>query len=303
MGSGEESVETSSNWVDVSKIPSIGIDSYSTHDLRVALTQSGELNEGEGLDTAIEVSSSEGAVFYIPVRVEPIDLSESRSNGLWVGRVIVDKVNFVSDSDVTQSKVPKPVQHPFEFRIILHWNEEGEQRVVRLLKQAFEMWDSSKKQKIVVTEQDDAEKLVSEKRATPLRRIDSVVFSNREPILFNAAGIFGEELYSLSGEMNVEYDDDRNPFVHRYHPDHNNLDERYENVLPAGDESYSINREFKLKFTASPVNGALAPPGWGINTLGGHYEETITGAHKKSLVTSGIFLISKVSDAIYVSSE
>jgi hypothetical protein len=94
--------------------------------------------------------------------------------------------------------------------------------------------------------------------------------------------------------VNTDYRDPLNPFVHRYHPDHDNLDERFERTLPEGLESFSINRQVELQFSSTDLDN-LALAGWGDNQLGGIYRETITGAHKTPLYVSGTFRLYQAS--------
>ena len=64
-----------------------------------------------------------------------------------------------------------------------------------------------------------------------------------------------------------------NPFLHTYHPDHDNLDATFRNELPQGSESFSIIREITL---------VVQPPTDDFNSLvnasldlSGTYVETI----------------------------
>lgn len=59
-----------------------------------------------------------------------------------------------------------------------------------------------------------------------------------------------------------------NPFVHTYHPDHDNRDATFQNALPQGAESYTVVRDITLQVTP-PVDdfGSLTPAS---QTLGGY---------------------------------
>jgi hypothetical protein len=85
-----------------------------------------------------------------------------------------------------------------------------------------------------------------------------------------------------------------NPFVHTYHPDHDNLDARFEQQLGPGRESYNIARAITLNFQASLPG--LNEPSWGSTTLGGSYTETITGLRSTPITVSGSFILHRVSD-------
>ena len=100
---------------------------------------------------------------------------------------------------------------------------------------------------------------------------------------------------TLTRNIRIAYNDPTNPFVHAYHPDHDNKDARGA-PLPAGVESPDITRECTFVFTASPPAGSSATIGWGSSILGGIYTETITGLHKEPLVLSGIFELRRASE-------
>ncbi|MBL9127140.1 MAG: hypothetical protein JNL97_05820, partial [Verrucomicrobiales bacterium] len=64
-----------------------------------------------------------------------------------------------------------------------------------------------------------------------------------------------------------------NPFLHTYHPDHDNLDTRFRNELPQGSESYTIIRDITLNVTP-PAEDFLSRATAGL-TLTGDYLETV----------------------------
>lgn len=99
---------------------------------------------------------------------------------------------------------------------------------------------------------------------------------------------------TLVRAINIPFDDDTNPFVHRYHPDHNNKDAR---GIPvgAGVESFGITRTMSLLFTPTPPAGVSAT-GWGSTSIGGNYTEVIQGLHKQSLTVSGTFVLRRASE-------
>ena len=90
------------------------------------------------------------------------------------------------------------------------------------------------------------------------------------------------------------YDDRLNPFKHLYHPNHDNLDSRFEKRLAPGTESFSVTRQIQLQFALTdPASLTLA--GWGDTQVGGIYSETITGLHKDALYIAGTFRLQRVS--------
>ena len=120
---------------------------------------------------------------------------------------------------------------------------------------------------------------------------ESSVFSFDTPQTMS--GSFGG---TLGVNLTVDYNDRLNPFKHRYHPDHDNLDSRYLTTLPEGQESFTIGRAITLTFSATdPEN--LTTPGWGDTTMGGVYQETITGVHKSGVNVKGIFRLQRAVQA------
>ena len=92
------------------------------------------------------------------------------------------------------------------------------------------------------------------------------------------------------------YNEASNPFVHTYHPDHDNYDARYGKILPEGAESFTVTRTIRLTFDPQ------RPPGvtdltWGTTMLGGTYEETISGLRAQDVKLTGAFILHRVSDA------
>ena len=104
----------------------------------------------------------------------------------------------------------------------------------------------------------------------------------------------GKVTTSLSATVSMGYDDPLNPFVHRYHTDHNNLDERFNTLLPEGFESFTFDRAITMTFTSEDPTGEN-PPGWGHDVIGGTYRERITGVHKRAIYVEGTFLLRKAS--------
>lgn len=85
-----------------------------------------------------------------------------------------------------------------------------------------------------------------------------------------------------------------NPFLHTYHPDHDNLDARFnETPLPNGVESHTVTRALSLQLDAAVP---AADPAWGTNTLTGNYSETLSGLHKNDIGVAGRFTLRRLSE-------
>jgi hypothetical protein len=93
-----------------------------------------------------------------------------------------------------------------------------------------------------------------------------------------------------------------NPFLHTYHPDHDNLDTAFRNELPQGSESYTVRREITLT-VVPPLGGAVSFT-TGAQSLGGDYAETITMAglargggtnDTRTFEVRGVFSLNRIS--------
>ena len=121
----------------------------------------------------------------------------------------------------------------------------------------------------------------------------------REPVGFVTCRELGTGQLAATGtvsfEVLLDYNSDSNPFVHRYHPDHDNLDARFASVLPAGRESLTVKRQVVFTFLGSLPG--VTDPAWGVTMLGGTYVETVTGLRSIPLIVKGIFILNRVTDA------
>jgi len=103
---------------------------------------------------------------------------------------------------------------------------------------------------------------------------------------------------NLTTTVSLAYDDQAsNPFLHTYHPDHDNLDATAANKLAQGAESYRVDRKIVLSFQ-SPTDD-FASLAAGNQELGGNYAEEVTlygtaGESRKYEVT-GAFELKRVS--------
>jgi hypothetical protein len=100
---------------------------------------------------------------------------------------------------------------------------------------------------------------------------------------------------TLSFTVPLGYDADTNPFVHRYHPDHDNLDPLFGTKLAASKESWTVNRAITLTFATSLPG--VTDPAWGVSMLGGTYSETVTGLRATPISTAGTFILYRVANS------
>ncbi|MDB6055512.1 MAG: hypothetical protein JWN25_3035 [Verrucomicrobiales bacterium] len=96
----------------------------------------------------------------------------------------------------------------------------------------------------------------------------------------------------------VSYKDQiSNPFLHTFHPDHDNLDANFKAVQPRGVESYDITRAIRLTFSNPGTDFASVTAS--AQSRSGTYEETMTmggqGSASRDFRLSGSFTLQLIS--------
>ncbi|MHB1308202.1 MAG: hypothetical protein ACYC23_14080, partial [Limisphaerales bacterium] len=88
-----------------------------------------------------------------------------------------------------------------------------------------------------------------------------------------------------------------NPFLHAYHPDHDNLNATFDQPLPPGFESYRVERRIQLSVAPPPDDFASLTQG--SQTLLGLYQETLILAGKpgdtREFAAEGVFSLNRIS--------
>jgi hypothetical protein len=102
---------------------------------------------------------------------------------------------------------------------------------------------------------------------------------------------------ALGGSMNctisTPFNDPTSPFVHQYHPDHDNKSGT--TPLEAGQESYDLGRAVTFAISATAPAGVSAT-GYGSSVIAGDYTEVLTGLRKDSVTVTGTFSLRRVSE-------
>jgi len=188
------------------------------------------------------------------------------------------------------SMAPTPTGSEFNLRLLLHVDGNGQ---TRLLKQVIEMWQDGTSTNdvdgntvlvtpghyVLLTDDSLIGQFtgVSARDGVPVgRRLSSAGFDfadNELPL----AGDFAIGS-SVVGTNTMSETFQRNPFKHRYHPDHQ--------------KGYDITRVIGLQFSGTPTN---APPGYGERVLDGLYRETVTGLHRTNIVVGGTFRLNRIA--------
>jgi len=243
-------------------------------------------------------------------------------SGLWVGSVVVNAVSWAGDKSPTivqanpafngvDRTTPRPTPTEFQFKLIVHVDQNG---ASRLLQRVIQVWQDGSyvpdplNAGTLIPGTPGAYRLFTDEQAaggagftgTALRdgkfvarRISSVNFGIRQPVAFTGGSVFGTG--SLTASLATGYNDPLSPYKHSFHPQHDNLNALYSETLPAGVESYNVNRVLTLQFEDAHPYGRLDEPSWGSSIFGGTYLEIMTGPHRRPIYIRGKFLLSRVS--------
>ena len=95
---------------------------------------------------------------------------------------------------------------------------------------------------------------------------------------------------TVSGSYTLGANDAVNPFKHKYHPDHDNLDATFTSFRG---EAYEFLRSFQMTFTPTNTVG-VSQSDYGYTSLSGIYRETVRGLHRTDIVASGPFQLRRV---------
>lgn len=135
------------------------------------------------------------------------------------------------------------------------------------------------------------------------QRVSSANFSISGPVTATNA-FFGDTSALLDYLITIAPEDPLNPYKHKYQPDHDNLDAKFnemdlDTVDPWLWESYEVKRRIKLELTElPPYAGATQADAikldWGGTVWGGLYREVIKGIHKNDITVKGYFVIRQV---------
>ena len=249
----------------------------------------------------------------------PVSANVASSAGLWVGSAAMTQVgeylksyakdatnglltvtdttstNFgayvVSGVDTRLGSVPRT----FPLRLIVHNPVAGGPAI--LLQHVFYGVDAYSN--TIVTTSEDALSPTSIKEA---RRISA---SHLPWSAANSGWTFSGNLdqTNLTATVTTDYDDQAsNPFLHTYHPDHDNLSADGSTKLEQGAKSYTIKREIVLSML--PPTGDFDSYVSKSKTLSGDYSETITllgmartaGTDTREFHVRGVFSLNRLTD-------
>ena len=215
----------------------------------------------------------------------PVSARVTSLAGLWVGDVAVTNVESKAVGFTgTATKSPYPL------RVLLHVDDAGTARVLsqvflgRLAPAPYAQGIATLESHLKADEKANAQRFV----ATHLP-LDQVLATGTGSVALGQTLVRTVEILANAPT---------NPYVHTYHPDHDNKDSRFAllTTTSAGTlESPTIGRTLSFTFSPTPLPTS-SPLGWGSTVLGGTYAETITGVHKDPLTVSGTFELRRVSE-------
>ena len=239
--------------------------------------------------------------------------TKSAVAGLWVGTVVLDKVNRAkmlgSSTPEWDPDALMTAPHPFQFRLLVHVDEKG---TVNLLKQVFVAKKAAgADESYLLTDREAAIAFRGYFPNATIRRTASANFPFMVPLTLTGGEFMAPDA-TLSATFTQEYDDKTNPFVHAFHPQHDNtaFNNQKPSVLGDGDEgvgeyeSWGVTRTVTLAFQDEDPSRA-ANIDWNRTVTGGEYTERIQGliGQGKPIITKGIFRLSKVNDTPTLTTE
>lgn len=172
----------------------------------------------------------------------------AQSAGLWMGTLTLNAVNNPAFGS-PDGGAPTTPATPLDMRVLVHVDGTGVARLV---------------QQVLFADVSDGTNRVTRMYSSLSNFPPGAVLRSRisAPAWPAAApsplsGAFGG---TLSGTVTVPHNDRVNPFVHTYHPDHNNLAEDFKTSLPTGRESFTVVRNVGFYFGVTSLSGTAYSP-------------------------------------------
>lgn len=289
----------------------------ATRILQISVKRQGQTaavlaTDGTGTQYQSVVKINDGAGFE---RLIPVTAEVPSQAGLYAGQVTVNQVawiqadarivtdrgdpntNAYEDATIVDSvegagadtTTPRPTQAAFSFPVIMHFDGTNYTFLssVTLLREP-DPNDPTEPGRFVLatpscTNCDSLEPGSNVDGQLFKRRISAANFSFINDLTMTGIGFGG----SLSvPTLTIGENDPLNPFLHRYHPDHDG--DRPGEVL-------TVTRDITFDFTCAPSTGQFDRPGQGDAFLSGCYSETLSGLHKRNINVAGTFELRRIS--------
>jgi hypothetical protein len=311
------------NWANLPAPYQISLAPADVLDLRLAMRRS--LFAGTNYSSILEIKDNVGTRYLLAVSADKLLAGRSSQTdtqptgggtnqilaGLWVGTA---SITNVSEPHSAYPLNPTPTRSPFQLHLLVHVTTNAQ---ARLLKEVIQMWQPS-----TFTNDTSGNQVLDKPGRYVLLANDSLVPQFQGGDLRNGAAV-GRRLstvdfdfdggtnnyLAMAGNFGVgqaasctitlDPNFPTNPFKHKYHPDHDNLDANFQ-PLPAGqEEAFRITRQIQLQFSATDPAGTNSLSGieYDNSILGGTYSETVSGLHKTNLVANGTFRLTRVSNS------
>jgi hypothetical protein len=208
----------------------------------------------------------------------PVTARKASLAGLWVGDAVVSGVE-----SKTTGYTGTSTAQTYSLRYIVHVDDAGAARVLsqvfvgQLAGESPQPGICTAESALSVADKASAQRIVA--AHLPLDRV-----------LDGGTMTLGS---SMSCTISTPFNDPTSPFVHQYHPDHDNKSGT--TALVSGQESYDLNRTVTFNFSATPPEGVSAT-GYGSNVIAGSYNEVLTGLRKDAITVTGTFSLRRVSE-------
>ena len=208
----------------------------------------------------------------------PVTARKASLAGLWLGDAVVGGVE-----SKTAGYIGTATAQTYSLRYIVHVDDAGNARV---LSQVFlGLLAGESPQSGICT----VESALSVADKASARRIVAAHLPLDRVLDGGTMALGG----SLSCTISTPFNDPTSPFVHQYHPDHDNKSGT--TALVSGQESYDLSRAVTFNFAATAPEGVSAT-GYGSNVIAGSYTEVLTGLRKDSITVTGTFTLRRVSE-------
>ncbi len=269
---------------------------------------------GASYRAVLEIRDGRGTRLWLPVSAQrtagqPIVRASNHTGthehaGLWVGVADVDAVAEVHSAEPGR---PTDAKSSFPLRVLLHMDASGQGR---LLKEVIQLWEDGNYREgdngllvenepgrhVLLTDYQNAGAFsgVTLRDGVPVgRRLSSIGYDfdggSRNTLELEGGIGIGQR---LNGTLTVGPNHPTHPYRHRFHPDHDNLDVRFEEFE---EEAFPIIRRIEFEFDDDAAASG-SPPDYGYGVLGGVYHETIEGIHHRPIRVAGRFRLIRVSD-------
>ena len=208
----------------------------------------------------------------------PVTARKASLAGLWIGDAVVGGVQ-----SKTAGYTGTATAQTYSLRYIVHVDDAG---AARVLSQVYlGQLAGATPQPGICT----AESALSVADKASARRIVAAHLPLDRVLDGGTMALGG----GLSCTISTPFNDPTSPFVHQYHPDHDNKSGT--TPLEAGQESYDLSRAVTFAISAAAPAGVSAT-GYGSSVIAGNYTEVLTGLRKDSVTVTGTFSLRRVSE-------